>query len=109
MTCQSCGYATTYLDATSSNMSYGDEVDFTSFSYKRINHLTSGCNRCGKESFEVDDELLDMVIEDLYKQRVKCEDYASKSPRKLKRLKFRKAYEHVVQITSKITEYHLLE
>ena len=34
LTCSSCGYATAFLDTTSTNMSYGNEMDFTSFSYK---------------------------------------------------------------------------
>ena len=37
--CNVCGYATPYLDSTSCNMSYNDDVDFASFSYKRINHV----------------------------------------------------------------------
>ena len=39
MTCPKCGYAVTYLDATMSSMSYSDDVEFSSFSYKRINHF----------------------------------------------------------------------
>lgn len=105
MTCPSCGYATTYLDATSSNMSYGDEVDFTSFSYKRINHFNEWLQQVqAKENFEVEDEVIDKVIEDLYKQRIQTHEITHQKVRdSLKRLKFRKAYEHVVQITSKIT------
>ena len=33
MTCASCGYAVTYLDATMQSMSYNDDVEFSSFSY----------------------------------------------------------------------------
>lgn len=39
MTCQTCGYSVAYLDATMQSMSYGDDVEFSSFSYKRINHF----------------------------------------------------------------------
>lgn len=39
MTCPKCGYGVTYLDATMSSMSYTDDVEFSSFSYKRINHF----------------------------------------------------------------------
>jgi ribosomal protein S27AE len=39
MTCPKCGYSVTYLDATMSSMSYSDDVEFSSFSYKRINHF----------------------------------------------------------------------
>ena len=39
ITCCKCGYSATYLDATMTNMSYTDDVEFSSFSYKRINHF----------------------------------------------------------------------
>ncbi len=105
MTCPKCGYATSYLDATSSNMSYGDEVDFTSFSYKRINHFNEWLQQVqAKESFEIEDNIIDDVIQDLFKQRVAVDEVTHQKVREsLKRLKYRKAYEHVVQITSKIT------
>ena len=35
MTCPKCGISSSYLDATTSSISYGDEVEFASFSYKR--------------------------------------------------------------------------
>ena len=35
LTCPKCGVSTTYLDATTSAISFGDEVEFASFSYKR--------------------------------------------------------------------------
>tara|TARA_B110000046_G_scaffold84368_1_gene92465 strand:- start:1320 stop:2150 length:831 start_codon:yes stop_codon:yes gene_type:complete len=35
MTCPKCGYAVAYLDATMQSMSYSDDVEFSSFSYKR--------------------------------------------------------------------------
>lgn len=37
LSCTSCGYTASYLDATTSSTSYGEDVEFTSFSYKRIN------------------------------------------------------------------------
>ena len=39
MTCPKCGYGVTYLDVTMTSMSYGDDVEFSSFSYRRINHF----------------------------------------------------------------------
>ena len=39
VSCTACGYTASYLDATTSSISYGEEVEFTSFSYKR-------CARC---------------------------------------------------------------
>ena len=37
--CQVCGFMASYLDATSTSMSYTDDVEFACFSYKRINHV----------------------------------------------------------------------
>lgn len=39
ISCTKCGYTASFLDSTTSSISYGEEVDFCSFSYKRINHF----------------------------------------------------------------------
>lgn len=39
MTCSSCGYSVTYLDATMQSMSYNDDVEFSSFSYVQFTPL----------------------------------------------------------------------
>ena len=58
----------------------------------------------GKESIQVSDAIIQDVMEDLYRQRIPVEEVSHQRVREsLKRLKHRKAYEHVVQITSKIT------
>lgn len=58
----------------------------------------------GKESIQVSDAIIQDVVEDLYRQRIPAEEVSHQRVREsLKRLKHRKAYEHVVQITSKIT------
>ena len=58
-----------------------------------------------KESYEVPNDVLDKVMHELYKQRIN--DIENITPQKirdiLKTLKIRKAYDHVVQIHSKIT------
>ena len=33
LTCSVCGYSTPHVDSTSANMSYNDEMSFTSFHY----------------------------------------------------------------------------
>jgi predicted RNA-binding Zn-ribbon protein involved in translation (DUF1610 family) len=106
MTCPDCGYSTTYLDATSQNTSYDDTVEFSIFSYKRVNHFIQWIAHCqGKETYEVPDEILAKVMEDLYKQRITdVNDITQKRVREsLKKLKLRKCYDHVCQITSKIS------
>ncbi len=106
MTCPQCGYGVAYLDATMSSMSYSDDVEFSSFSYKRINHFNEWLQQVqAKESFEISESTLNAVMQELVRQRVT--DVKSITPKKvrevLKILKLRKAYEHVAQITSRLT------
>ena len=106
MTCPSCGYSVAYLDATMQSMSYSDDVEFSSFSYKRINHFNEWLQQVqAKENFEIPQEVLDAVMMELHRQRVtSLSDITPKKVREiLKTLKLRKAYEHVAQITSKLT------
>lgn len=106
MTCKSCGYSIAYLDATMQSMSYSDDVEFSSFSYKRINHFNEWLQQVqAKENFEISQDVLDAVMKELHRQRI-C-NVADINPKKirevLKLLKLRKAYEHVAQITSRLT------
>lgn len=106
ISCTKCGYAATYLDATTSSISYGDEVEFASFSYKRINHFNEWLQQVqAKESMEIPQNIIDAVMNELYRQRIT--DINEINPKKireiLKILKFRKTYEHVQQICSRIT------
>lgn len=106
MTCRACGYSVTYLDATMQSMSYSDDVEFSSFSYKRINHFNEWLQQVqAKENHEISEKVLEAVMNELYRQRVT--DLRLITPKKvrevLKTLKLRKAYEHVAQITSRLT------
>lgn len=57
-----------------------------------------------KENFEISDQVLESIMTELYNQRVETKDITAKKVREvLKTLKLRKAYEHVAQITSKLT------
>ncbi len=106
MTCKSCGYSIAYLDATMQSMSYTDDVEFSSFSYKRINHFNEWLQQVqAKENFEISDDILQSVMQELQRQRVSTlEEITPKKVREvLKVLKLRKAYEHVAQITSRLT------
>jgi ribosomal protein S27AE len=105
MTCPKCGYSVTYLDATMSSMSYSDDVEFSSFSYKRINHFNEWLQQVqAKENFEITDEIMENIMNELFKQRItnKSQITQKKVREVLKTLKLRKAYEHVAQITCKL-------
>lgn len=43
--CPTCSYTRLYIQATSSHITYGEEVEFANFSYKRINHFQVWCPR----------------------------------------------------------------
>ena len=106
MTCKACGYSVAYLDATMQSMSYSDDVEFSSFSYKRINHFNEWLQQVqAKENFEIPQDVLEAVMQELHRQRI--HDVKEITPKKvrevLKTLKLRKAYEHVAQITSRLT------
>lgn len=55
ITCVKCGYSASYLDATCSALSFGDDVVMsTIFSYKRLNHFQEHLAACqGIESMRV--------------------------------------------------------
>jgi ribosomal protein S27AE len=105
LSCQVCGYSTTYLDATTSSVSYGDEVEFSSFSYKRLNHFNEWMQQVqAKETTELPQSVVDAVMAELHSRRVQLVDVTTQRVREaLKSLRLRKTYEHVAQITMRIT------
>lgn len=88
MTCKSCGYSVAYLDATMQSMSYSDDVEFSSFSNKRINHFNEWLQQVqAKENFEIGQDILQSVVEELHftffapfpRKKGFCEKMKSKS------------------------------
>lgn len=105
VTCTQCGYVASYLDATTNAISYGEEqIEFTSFSYKRINHFNDHILFFqGRETMRVPQSTLNLIMEELYKQRISTSDITHQKVREvLKRLKL-KNYEHVTQIVCRLT------
>lgn len=106
VTCTQCGYCCSYIDATSSAVSFGDDIEFANFSYKRINHFSEWlANVQGIETYEIPKEVLTQVCDELYRQRVTDpNEITFKRVREvLKVLKQRKQYEHTTKITCTIT------
>jgi hypothetical protein len=104
--CPVCGYMATYMDATSSSMSYTDDVEFAVFSYKRINHFNEWLQQIqAKESVEISQETLQTVMRELFARRIRSSDDIT--PRVvrdvLRGMKLRKTYDHVAHITARIT------
>lgn len=105
LSCPDCGYAITYLDATSNCTSFDDCIDFSQYSYKRINHysLTLALIQ-GKETHRVSDHILHQIMLDLYNANTSFEDITLKKIREcVKRLKLKEVYDNVAQVYYRIT------
>jgi hypothetical protein len=105
--CPQCSRTRLYIQATSSQIAYGEEVEFASFSYKRQNHFQEWLNTFqAKESTEVPGNVLDQVMEELFTKK-KIRDSGKINQKKikevLKELRLRKYYDHAPQITARIT------
>lgn len=106
MTCPDCGYAVTYLDSTSSSTSFDEVVEYSQYSYKKVNHFSMWISLVqGKEAHRVPQDILDRVMYELYQQRVRePQQITQKRVRDiLRRLRLRKAYDHVAQITARLS------
>lgn len=103
--CPVCGRTRVYIQATSSRIAYGEEVEFSSFSYKRLNHFLEWLATFqAKESTIVPNEIVNQVMEELYSRRIPENKITDVKVREiLKYLKARKSYDHVPQITARIT------
>lgn len=104
--CPQCSRTRLYIQATSSRIAYGEEVEFANFSYKRQNHFQEWLNTFqAKESTEVPQPIVDAVMEELYKKRFRDpKKITQKKVREtMKELKLRKYYDHAPQITARIT------
>ena len=107
MSCPDCGYCVAYVDATSSHTAYDDVIEYSQYSYKRVNHYAMHLALVqGKETHRVPDEILQQVMADMYhRQRVRS--VSEITPRRvretLRRLRLRKAYDHVTQVTARLS------
>jgi len=105
LVCCHCGTARPFLDANASLLAYSDDLDFSSFSYKRINHFTEWIRSCqGSETIDVPEDVMTQVMQRLYDERTPPEGVTIHTVREvLKRLKLRRYYEHAQLITCKLT------
>jgi hypothetical protein len=106
MYCTKCGNTKQYMDATVSNIAYGDEIEYASFSYKRINHLNEFLNHFqAKETSPVPDSVIQSIMSQLYEKRIR--DPTSITFVQIKKaqkdLGLRKYYDQTMQIWCKIT------
>lgn len=106
LACPKCGRSASFLDATSQAISYDDTIEMVTFSYKRGSHFQDWLSNVqGLETYEVSQEVIDAVMQELYRQRVTSLDEITTQRVRtiLKAMRLRKCYDHVAQIVSRIT------
>lgn len=107
MVCTKCGCFTSYIDATTSSMAYGEEIEISSmYCYKRLNHFRLQLSQLqATESCEISQDIIDKVLEALVARGVTKPERVTVGILRevLKKLKFRRCYDHIPQIMSRIT------
>jgi hypothetical protein len=105
--CPKCSRTRPYLQATSSRIPYGEEVEFASFSYKRQNHFQEWLNAIqAKENTEVSTSIIEDVMEHMYTVNgIRSVSQITQATLRntLKQLGMRKQYDHTMQIYVSIT------
>lgn len=107
MGCPLCSRTRPYMQATSSHIPYGEEVEFASFSYKRQNHFQEWLNSIqAKENTEVPKSVIEDVMGYLFTRNgIRDSDLITPEHIRsaLKALDMRKQYDHTMQIWVSIT------
>jgi len=104
--CMQCGTSARFIDASAATIAYGDEVEYTSFSYKRINHLNEYLNHFqAKEATPVPNDVVYQIIENLYEKRIRNVDAITFAHVKKaqKDIGQRKYYDQTMQLWCRIT------
>uniref|UniRef100_A0A6C0BN21 Viral late gene transcription factor 3 zinc ribbon domain-containing protein n=1 Tax=viral metagenome TaxID=1070528 RepID=A0A6C0BN21_9ZZZZ len=106
LVCEACGQTERYIDTSVLTMAYGDEIEYSSFSYRRINHFRELLNYLqAKETTTVPQSALNTVMQYLVEKRYnKVTRVTFNVIRKaLRDLGMRKYYDHAMQIWCLIT------
>jgi len=107
MGCPMCSRTKPYMQATSSRIPYGEEVEFANFSYKRQHHFQEWLNAIqAKENTEVSNKVINDVISHIYnKNGIRDTNQITQITVRsaLKALDLRKQYDHTMQIYVSIT------
>ena len=105
LTCRSCGMSCVIQDSTAGVVSFSDDVEYANFTYKRGNHFQEWVKTTmAKQNCDVPREILNNVMEILFRDRVPPEAVNSRRIREvLKELKLRKWYEHAMLIACILT------
>ena len=87
-------------DGISASIGYSDEIEFSTFAYKRDNHFQERMNATlAKQNSNVPQDVLDQIMETLFTHRIRAHDVTAKKVRDtFKTLKLRKYYDCSMQI-----------
>lgn len=102
--CPNCAQTKLYMQATSTRIAFGEEVEFSSFSYDRGNHLADSLARFqAKETTVVDFEVIRKVMVQLYRKGFRDPEKVTQTHvcKALEELKLKR--DHLAQITARIT------
>jgi hypothetical protein len=101
LVCAACHTTQEYLDASTSSLAYGDDVEWSSFSYKRMNHLSEWLNHFqARETTRVPPGIIQQVRDAL---PVGQEVSFRTVNQTVRALKIPKYYDHAMQIFCQIS------
>jgi hypothetical protein len=99
--CAVCHTTQEYLDASTSSLAYGDDVEWSSFSYKRMNHLSEWLNHFqARETTRVPSSVIQQVRDALPVGQDVSFRLVNQTVRALKIPKY---YDHAMQIYCQIS------
>lgn len=103
--CPLDGQYVPYLDTTQASMGFNEDVEITSFQYKRLNHFKDYLARLqAKESFVVPKSVLKRIMKVLTQRKIAKDDIDPILVRDvMKKLGLAKYYNYVAQICYKLT------
>lgn len=103
--CPQCHTSRVYTQSTSSRIQYGQEVEMSAFSYKRLNHFKDWVlNVQAKEATVINPQVMRTVMDELYTRRIRDLKYIDRHLVRsiLKDHRLRRWYEHVPQICARL-------
>jgi hypothetical protein len=106
MVCPRCGCGYPYIDTTTASMSYGEEVEFSSFTYKKVHHFDDWLKRIqNKGTKRAEPWVLDIVMKWHYDKGYTSATQIRRDTVRhaLKENGLRRYYEYDMQIYCRIT------
>jgi hypothetical protein len=104
--CNNCGMVKKFIDCGVNNLQFGTDIEYSAFSYKRVNHLIEFLNRFqSREMTPVPQEIIFQVMDILYETGWRCNKKISYNIVRdaVRKLGITKYYDLSMQIFVKIT------